>query len=161
MYITFKGDKRVISFNDAECEFLERLCELFNSYGTSSLKDIQDILSTSYAMRIIPIFYKVSRNIDKNIVLDICERYKEQILNNDKVYLEFGLILTEYLRDYNKLKSAPDYIKAEVDKYELVNKFWYDTLKYKGPSEMYVYGSDINTRPYNIRPNINNSSIVW
>jgi len=121
MNITFINNETVYSFDKNEIQELDSLVQIFKQYGDIDLKIIREAISTPFAIKIIPLFYKVYTKEVDNISFDIKDEYKEILLNNPALYTEYGLFIKWGLKQLSRYKNPfPKYIIDEINKYELV-----------------------------------------
>ena len=120
MYINFEDDKTVYSFNGKEQKELDHMCDIFDQYGKIELKEIQDAITTEFAVKVIPLFYKVYSGIYKNVILRMKYRYTRILLYNPAMYTEYGLFIKENLRFRNR--DLPEYLEREINRYQIEYK---------------------------------------
>lgn len=152
MYIRFEDDITIYSFNEKELSKLEEIYKVFQEYGKVDLKSIRVILSSEFAVKIIPLFYKVYMKMIDNVRIDLPEEYVEGILNNEILYTEYGLLMEYYCgRKHSNMlpDDVPDYLMNEINKYTVVDGRYQTTfVTYNRPKSLYKNLNIEFTRPY-------------
>ena len=162
MYIQFEDDITVYSFNKKELSKLEEIYKVFQEYGKADLKSIRIILSSEFAIKIIPLFYKVHTKMVDNVKIDLPEKYVEGILSNSSVYVEYGLLMKLYCnKNHSNMlpDDIPEYLINEINKYEIVNDRGHSYLTYKRPRYLYAIVNKFEPQPY--RPYQPDKEIIY
>ena len=171
MYIRFKDEKTIYSFNEKELNELDNLVNVFKQYGSINLEEIRKAITTQFAVKIIPLFYKVHTKELLNVCFDMKDEYKEFLLDNHILYTEYGLFIQWGLRQLELYKNPfPKYLEDEINKYELLfsdclsanpiyNK---KLLSYKTKRGLYIDKKFVKEeRPYERPVKLSNEERFW
>lgn len=152
LYIHFKDEKPVYSFNSNELTELRKIGTVFKDYGNVNISVIKRALSTKFAIKIIPLLYSIRAGlIDASI--NIPDDVKDSVYNNTKVYTEYGLLVKSYLYKQNigQLHDAPKYLLDEINKYQEVEDNWRYRRRiiiFKQSPALFENYYDLKDRPY-------------
>lgn len=171
MYIRFEDDLTVYSFNDKESKELDKLVDIFKKYGSISLEEIRKAISTQFAVKIIPLFYKVHTKELSNVCFDMKDEYKEFLLDNHILYTEYGLFIQWGIRQLELYKNPfPKYLEDEINKYELLFPDYLSAnpvhnkklLSYKTKRGLYIDKKFVKEeRPYERSVKLSDKESFW